>query len=269
MSVVILPAANQIIRQFADFSDVDMRFASKAAFETAIVNVARIPDGWMAYCNAEKKWYQADKAAGTATALGTGEGTAGKSAYEVAVYNGFVGTEEEWLESLVGPQGPQGDPGAPGVGVPTGGTAGQVLQKVDGTNFHTLWVDPPANNTKGRFEIGYACSDENTNLIADTSKIKDKAPYAFRLVSVQANVNTASTGSAIIVNIKKNGTTIFTTKLSIDATETSSLTAATPYVLSTTPTDFALGDDIQIDLDQVGILTAGTGLKVKLLGYIL
>ena len=44
----------------------------------------------------------------------TGEGTGtpganGASAYEVAVTNGFVGTETQWLASLVGPQG---DPGA-------------------------------------------------------------------------------------------------------------------------------------------------------------
>ena len=31
---------------------------------------------------------------------GGGSGTAGKSAYEIAVDNGFVGTETEWLESL-------------------------------------------------------------------------------------------------------------------------------------------------------------------------
>lgn len=30
---------------------------------------------------------------------------AGKSAYEVAVENGFEGTEEEWLSSLIGPEG--------------------------------------------------------------------------------------------------------------------------------------------------------------------
>lgn len=38
----------------------------------------------------------------------------GYSAYEVAVINGFVGSEEEWLESLKGdpgPAGPQGEPG--------------------------------------------------------------------------------------------------------------------------------------------------------------
>ena len=35
-------------------------------------------------------------------------GLDGKSAYEIAVENGFEGTEEEWLESLVGPEGPAG-----------------------------------------------------------------------------------------------------------------------------------------------------------------
>ena len=34
-----------------------------------------------------------------------GSGAAGKSAYEIAVDNGFVGTETEWLESLNGKQG--------------------------------------------------------------------------------------------------------------------------------------------------------------------
>ena len=37
-----------------------------------------------------------------------GGGTAGKSAYEIAVDNGFVGTETEWLESLKGEQGETG-----------------------------------------------------------------------------------------------------------------------------------------------------------------
>lgn len=39
---------------------------------------------------------------------GAGGGADGKSAYEVAVDNGFVGTEAEWLASL------KGDPGADG-----------------------------------------------------------------------------------------------------------------------------------------------------------
>lgn len=49
-----------------------------------------------------------------------GGGADGKSAYEVAVENGFVGTEEEWLESLVGPEGPEGPMGPVGVYDPEG-----------------------------------------------------------------------------------------------------------------------------------------------------
>lgn len=35
-------------------------------------------------------------------------GPEGKSAYDLAVENGFVGTEQEWLDSLEGPVGPVG-----------------------------------------------------------------------------------------------------------------------------------------------------------------
>lgn len=62
-------------------------------------------------------------------------GAAGLSAYEVALTNGFVGTEAEWLASLVGPEGPAGSGGPTAwddiTGKPTtfpaGGGAGGVL----------------------------------------------------------------------------------------------------------------------------------------------
>jgi len=41
-------------------------------------------------------------------------GMTGLSAYQVAIANGFTGTEPEWLESLIGEQGPQGDRGLQG-----------------------------------------------------------------------------------------------------------------------------------------------------------
>lgn len=49
------------------------------------------------------------------------------------------------MQGPAGPQGPQGatgPQGPAGQGVPTGGTAGQVLTKVDGTNYNTRWGDP-------------------------------------------------------------------------------------------------------------------------------
>lgn len=103
------------------------------------------------------------------TASGGGMGAPGASAYEVAVDNGFEGTEDEWLTSLVGPKGDtgakgakgdKGDPGEPGAdgapgapgepgadgadgeGLPTGGTTGQYLTKTSETDYDTQWTDP-------------------------------------------------------------------------------------------------------------------------------
>lgn len=54
-------------------------------------------------------------------------GAGGKSAYQIAVQHGFVGTEKEWLASLVGPKGEQGMQGEPGIKGDTGpkGDTGQ------------------------------------------------------------------------------------------------------------------------------------------------
>jgi hypothetical protein len=43
------------------------------------------------------------------------DGTDGDSAYEIAVSNGFTGSETEWLDSLNGTDGTDGNDGAPGV----------------------------------------------------------------------------------------------------------------------------------------------------------
>ncbi len=58
----------------------------------------------------------------------------GKSAYEIAVMNGFDGTEQEWLASLIGPQGIQGKQGEPGKGLPdvTAADNGKVLMVKNG-----------------------------------------------------------------------------------------------------------------------------------------
>jgi len=55
-----------------------------------------------------------------ATGAPGADGAEGSSAYEVAVANGFVGTEADWLASLEGDPGPMGPPGPPGTGEGTG-----------------------------------------------------------------------------------------------------------------------------------------------------
>ena len=62
----------------------------------------------------------------------TERGPEGKSAYRVAVDNGFVGTEDEWLETLVGPEGPRGKKGDTGETGPTGATGSRGPQGEQG-----------------------------------------------------------------------------------------------------------------------------------------
>jgi len=112
--------------------------------------------------------------------------------------------------------------------------------------------------------IGVAVSDETSNLITGTGVVTFRMPFAMTLTGVRANVNTAPTGATVTVDINESATTILSTKLTIDASEKTSETAATAAVIS----DSALADDaeITIDIDQVGSTIAGKGLKVWLIG---
>jgi len=112
--------------------------------------------------------------------------------------------------------------------------------------------------------IVVAASDETTALATGTAKVTFRMPYAFTLTSVRASLTTAqSSGSIFTVDINEGGTSILSTKLTIDNTEKTSTTAATAAVIS----DTALADDaeITIDIDQIGDGTA-KGLKITLIG---
>ena len=112
--------------------------------------------------------------------------------------------------------------------------------------------------------IGVACSDETTDITAGTAKVTFRAPFAMTLTAVRASLTAAQpSGSIFTVDINESGTSILSTKLTIDNTETTSVTATTPAVIS----DAAISDDavITIDVDQVGDAGA-KGLKVWLIG---
>jgi len=110
-----------------------------------------------------------------------------------------------------------------------------------------------------------AASDEVTAITTGTSKVTFRMPYAFTLTAVRASVTTAPTGSTIIIDINESGSSVLSTKLSIDASEKTSTTATSAAVIS----DSSLADDAEmtIDFDQVGSTIAGTGVKVWLIGH--
>lgn len=110
-----------------------------------------------------------------------------------------------------------------------------------------------------------ALSDESTALTTGTGIVTFRMPFAMTLTSVRASVSAAPTGSTLIVDINESGTSILSTKLSIDASEKTSTTATSLAVIS--DTDLADDAELIFDIDQVGSTVAGAGLKVSLIGY--
>lgn len=114
--------------------------------------------------------------------------------------------------------------------------------------------------------VQLSCSDLTTAITTGTTKAYFRSPLAFTLTDVRASLLTAQTsGNIFTVDINESGTSILSTKLTIDNTEKTSVTAATPAVIS----DTAIANDaeITIDVDQVGSGTAA-GLIVTLIGTI-
>ena len=115
--------------------------------------------------------------------------------------------------------------------------------------------------------IQVACSDEITALTVGTGKLTFRMPFAMTVTEVRASLTTAQAadggGGIFTVDINEGGSSILSTKLTIDNTEKTSTTAATPAVIS----DATLVDDaeITVDIDQIGDGSA-TGLKVTLIG---
>lgn len=110
----------------------------------------------------------------------------------------------------------------------------------------------------------FACSDETTPITASAEKVSFRMPYPFQVTSVRASLTTPQTsGNIFTVDINESFTSILSTKLTIDNTETTSTTAATASVIS----DPIIADDalITVDVDQVGDGTA-KGLKVTIIG---
>jgi hypothetical protein len=118
------------------------------------------------------------------------------------------------------------------------------------------------------YELEMAFSDETTAFTASTTvpKLTKYVEKAFDCTSVVIDVNTAPTDSTAIFDVQKNGTTIFSTYPSIDSTEVTTRTAATPAVLTTSPTAFAIGDKIEVFVRQIGSTIAGAGGKIALKG---
>ncbi len=123
----------------------------------------------------------------------------------------------------------------------------------------SAWVDGEVVT----FELSPPGLDLVTNISAGTDAMYMRAPRAFRVSAVRASLLTAgTTGSQFDIN--RNGTTMLSTKLTIDANENSSQTAAAPPVIDGAEAVVADDDLLTVDIDTAG--TGAQGLIVTLIG---
>ena len=111
-------------------------------------------------------------------------------------------------------------------------------------------------------DVQMSCSDLTTSISTGTSVAYHRARRPMTISGVRASLLTASTSGAVTVDINLNGSTILSTKLTIDQDEKTSVTAATAAVLSAT----AVADDDEITVDIDGAGTGAKGLIVTLIG---
>ena len=119
----------------------------------------------------------------------------------------------------------------------------------------------------GARSLTVACSDETTALTTGAAKATFRMPQAATITAVRASVTTAPAGSDLLtVDINKgtSPTSILSTKITIDAGEKTSTTAATAAVVDTNENDVADDEMMTIDIDTIGSSTAGAGLKVTI-----
>ena len=134
------------------------------------------------------------------------KGTDGKSAFEIAVEHGFVGTETEWLESLKGVDGLPGKDGKSGAdGLP--GRDG-----IDGKSAYIIAVEHGFSGTENEWLQSLKGADGKDGITPDISDYATKADIAelqeqIRQISGISYISVFESGSDAL---QKYGNSIYT-----------------------------------------------------------
>lgn len=120
--------------------------------------------------------------------------------------------------------------------------------------------------TTGRFELKII--DDTTTLTTGDGKLIFMIPTflnGLNLTVAHAFVTTVSSSDAPTIQIRNvtDSVDMLSTKITIDANETTSYTAATAPVIDTAHDDVATGDLIAIDVDAAGTGAKGLGVYLE------
>jgi hypothetical protein len=140
-----------------------------------------------------------------------------------------------------------------------GTTKVPIAQIPTGTNGTTVAL---GNHTHTATFTLSAFSKQGT-LTVTTGALRLPIEGAYTITGVRLTVGTAPTGAALIVDVNKNGTTIFTTQ----ANRPTIAAGANIGGPGTAPdvTSLVAGDYLTIDIDQVGSTVAGSDLVVSVI----
>jgi len=134
----------------------------------------------------------------------------------------------------------------------------------------TAWVSFLSSSGSTGYESHLIDIGDETTALTTGIKKTFRMPYAFELehpegtplIGVRASLTTASSSGAVTIDVLKGGVSIFSTTLTIDESETTSVDAATAGVIATS----TLADDDEMDIEILGAGTNAAGLKVWLIG---
>ena len=187
------------------------------------------------------------------------DGSDGLSAYEIAVIEGFVGDESEWLDSLVGPQGATGETGATGAQGPQGEQGAQGPQGIQGetgpqgetgATGATGATGPAGADGNNKSGLGIEIDSGSRSTVISTGTLPSQFYMPYDGTITGAHLIADQSGD-IVIDVKVDGSSICASAKPTLSSQSSSSDAT----LSGCTTSLEAGDIITVVVDSVSTVT--------------